>query len=254
LIITERRRFRIPLFFILFIIIFTTFLPHAGAQSLREDSCVIFPWNFDENEKDESSSASIISDLFEPQLIIDTRLIRKYVLDERFQVLRCKYGDIPAVDAIYLKSLGISDHNISRALFISMMAVFEHRYIDIKVPFFKYIRLPLTFEKDSVFKSRINHLPSDLYTHKLKKIVDDRDKLQHFFGSAYLAYASEAPSFALTFGDLIEWGEASFIVGGTDDIRDKRANNEGKSFGRDLLVIKTLLPSDYLTFSNQEGK
>ncbi|MBI5464835.1 MAG: hypothetical protein HY966_07795, partial [Ignavibacteriales bacterium] len=74
----------------------------------------------------------------------------------------------------------------------------------------------------------------------------DKDKLQHFFASAYLAYASESAELARTTGNLVEWAEAKFIVGGADDWRDRRSNEQGKSFGRDLLVVKTLLPTDYL--------
>jgi hypothetical protein len=158
------------------------------------------------------------------------------------------------IDAIYLKSLKIAEYNISRALFLSFMAVLEHRKIDVKMPIFKPLALPLTFEEDSIFSSRIKNLPAHVYADTPPGSYGDIDKLQHFFGSAYLSYVSEAPGFTRTAGNFIEWGEAIFIVGGTDDPRDKRANNQGKSFGRDLLVVKTLLPSDYLTFQYEERK
>ncbi|HLF20549.1 MAG TPA: hypothetical protein VI704_07150, partial [Bacteroidota bacterium] len=80
----------------------------------------------------------------------------------------------------------------------------------------------------------------------------DKDKLQHFFASAYLSYASESQDFTRTTGNLVEWGEANFVVGGADDPRDKRANKQGEAFGRDLLSVKTLLPSDYLTVTHEE--
>jgi hypothetical protein len=57
-----------------------------------------------------------------------------------------------------------------------------------------------------------------------------------------------------TTGNFIEWFEKYFVVGGADDPRDKRANKHGKSFGRDLLVVKTLLPSDYLTSPYDDRK
>jgi hypothetical protein len=192
--------------------------------------------------------------MYTPQIIADTKRIREYILDKRFQTLRTKYGDVRTIDAIYLKSLKIAEHNIARALFLSLMAVLEHRKVDIKMPIFKSLKIPLTFEEDSIFSARLNHLPTHMYADTPKDTGGDRDKLQHFFGSAYLAYTSEAPEFTRTVGDLIEWGEAKFVVGGTDDIRDKRANYQGECFGYDLLVVKTLLPSDYLTFPHEDGK
>ena len=114
--------------------------------------------------------------------------------------------------------------------------------------------MPLTFEEDSMFAARVNNLPSHVYADTQAGAAGDKDKLQHFFGSAYLAFASESPGLTRTTGDFIEWLESKIVVGGADDPRDKRANRQGKSFGRDLLVVKTLLPSDYLTFSPGESK
>jgi hypothetical protein len=158
------------------------------------------------------------------------------------------------IDAIYLKSLKIADYNIARGLFLSFVAVLEHRKIDVKMPIFKQLALPLTFEEDSIFYSRIKNLPSKVYSDTPPGSYGDIDKLQHFFGSAYLAFASESPGLTHITGDLIEWLEPILIVGGDDDPRDKRANNQGKSFGRDLLVVKTLLPTDYLTLPYEERK
>lgn len=211
-------------------------------------------WNFDERENSGFSLGVFLSDIFTPKLVSDTRRIRKYILDTRFQTLRERCGDMRTIDAIYLKSLKIADHNIARALFLSLMAVLEHRKVDVKLPIFNSMKLPLTFEEDSIFAARIKHLPIHIYADTPNTLEGDRDKLQHFFGSAYLAYASEAPEMTQTTGNIIEWGEAKFVVGGTDDLRDKRANKHGESFGRDLLVVKTLLPSDYLTFPREDGK
>lgn len=211
-------------------------------------------WDFDEAKSKGFSVGTFIADIFTPQIIIDTKLIREYIRDERFQILRSRCGDIRAIDAIYLKSLKIADYNIARALFLSFMAVIEHRKVDIKMPIFKSLALPLTFEADSLFSARRKNLPNHIYSDTPPGSYGDVDKLQHFFGSAYLAFASESPGLTGTAGNLIEWGEAKFIVGGDDDPRDKRANKQGRSFGRDLLVVKTLLPSDYLTFSYEDSK
>ncbi|MGD1044536.1 MAG: hypothetical protein ABR936_04295 [Bacteroidota bacterium] len=226
----------------------------ANAQCDDKKNTDGISWDFDEGKNKDFSVGTFISDIFTPQIILDTKHIREYIRDGRFQVLRSRCGDMRAIDAIYLKSLKIADYNIARALFLSFMAVLEHRKIDVKMPIFNSLALPLTFEEDSIFYTRIKNLPTQVYPDTPAGSNGDNDKLQHFFGSAYLAFASESPGFTRTTGDFIEWLEPKLIIGGTDDPRDKRANKQGKSFGRDLSVVKTLLPSDYLTFPYEDRK
>jgi hypothetical protein len=226
----------------------------ARAQCNDERDSEGLSWDYDGGENEEFPLSTFLSEILTPQIIIDTKRIREYIIDERFQILRNRCGDMRTIDAIYLRSLKIADYNIARALFLSLMAVLEHRNVNIKIPIVNSIRVPLTFEEDSIFDVRIRHLPSRVYKDTLNASKGDLDKLQHFFGSAYLTYSSEAPELARTLGNLIEWGEAKFVVGGSDDPRDKRANKQGESYGRDLLVVKTLLPSDYLTFSHEDSK
>jgi hypothetical protein len=226
----------------------------VNAQCNDEKNPNDLSWDFDEGKNKDFSVVTFVSDIFTPQIIIDTKLIRAYIRDGRFQILRGRCGDMRAIDAIYLKSLKIADYNIARALFLSFMAVLEHRKVDVKMPIVKSLALPLSFEEDSIFNSRMNNLPTQVYSDTPPGLHGDVDKLQHFFGSAYLVFASESPGLTGTAGNLIEWGEEKFVVDGTDDPRDKRANKQGKSFGRDLLVVKTLLPSDYLTFPHEDRK
>jgi hypothetical protein len=244
----------LKLAFVLTLFFLIMFLFEAHAQCNDEKSPDGLSWDFDEGKSEGFSIGTFLSEIFTPQIIIDTKHIRQYVLDERFQVLRNRCGDMRTIDAIYLKSLKIADYNIARALFLSLMAVLEHRKVEVKIPIVSSLKVPLTFEKDSIFSARIKHLPTQVYSDSPTILEGDRDKLQHFFGSAYLSYASEAPDFTRTLGNLIEWGELVFIVGGTDDPRDKRANKQGESFGRDLLAVMTLLPSDYLTFQHEDRK
>lgn len=200
-------------------------------------------WSFDDSEREGFSIVRFLGDAVTPELVKETRRIRTYVRDPRFLVLMKRCGDMRAVDAIYLRALKIAEHNVSRALFLSLMATLEHRDVNLKVPILGSIGLPLTFEEDSVFHARMINLPSSIYADTPPG--GDRDKLQHFFGSAYIAYASESKELARTSGELVEWGEAKFVVGGVDDARDRRANTHGERFGRDLLSVRNLLPSDY---------
>jgi len=232
----------------------SVFCSDINAQSVHVELSDSISWDYDGRDSKDRSVGAVASDIFIPKIITDTKLIRAYIRDERFQMLRERFGDMRAIDAIYLKSLKIADYNIARALFLSLMAVLEHRKVNLKLPILKLLDIPLSFEGDSVFYSRIRHLPARLYPDTPKGANGDRDKLQHFFGSAYLSYATEAPKFALTVGIIIEWGEATFVIEGSDDFRDKRANRQGGSFGRDLLVIENMLPSDYLTFPFEDRK
>ena len=202
-------------------------------------------WNFDEEEKEGFSLFRFLGDALTPDLIKDTRLIRTYVRDVRFGILKKRCGDMRSVDAIYQKALKISEYDIARALFLSLVATLEHRNVDVRVPILGEIGVPLTFEEDSLFRARQDNLPSKLYVDTPTGNHGDKDKLQHFFASAYLAYASESRELARASGNLVEWSEARFVVGGADDPRDKRANKQGERFGHDLLTVRNLLPSDY---------
>jgi hypothetical protein len=223
----------------------------AGSPSVRAQ-CDDAPgpdgltWSFDEG--DESFSlGDFVGGLFTPQLVTDTRRIREYVRDARFGELLRRCGDMRAVDGIFQKALKISEFNIGRALFLSMVGCLEHQNIQVEMPLVGAVELPLTFEADSLFTARLKNLPRRLYPDTPSNGAGDMDKLQHFFGSAYIAFVSGSPEFARSVGNAVEWGEAKMIVGGADDPRDKRANKQGEAFGHDLLYVKTLLPSDYLS-------
>jgi hypothetical protein len=237
---------------ILFAIGFLILLSHgtAMAQCDGKPGPDGLSWDYDEGEKDSYSLFKAIGNAFTPDLIKDTRQIRAYVRDARFGILMKRCGDARAVDAIYLKALKIAEHNLARALFLALMGTLEHRNVDLKVPILGSIGVPLTFEEDSMFNSRFRNLPSRLYSDTPPE--GDRDKLQHFFASAYISYASESRELARSGGNAVEWGEAQFVVGGVDDPRDRRANRHGERFGHDLLTVRNLLPSDYLNLPFEE--
>ena len=207
-------------------------------------------WQYDTGEKESFSLFKTIGNAFTPDLVKETRQIREYVRDARFSTLMKLCGEARAVDAIYLKALKIAEHNVARGLFLALMGTLEHREVNFKVPLLGVLDVPLTFESDSMFTMRFRNLPSRLYSDSPPE--GDRDKLQHFFASAYLAFASESRGVAQTGGNLVEWGEAQFVVGGVDDPRDRRANRHGERFGHDLLTVRTLLPSDFLNLPFEE--
>ena len=156
------------------------------------------------------------------------------------------------MNAIFSKSVKECDYNLKTALFSCLFSVLDHRYVTFKAPLGSTVNLPLTFETDSSFIVRVNHLPKRLYDDSPNTTVGDRDKLQHFFAGAYLAYLTDLPKLVEIIGNLIEWLEQRLVVDGLDDWRDKRANRQGASFGSALLYNKTSIPSEFIGSEKQE--
>ena len=196
-------------------------------------------WYYGLDDSSFFDSSSLLPELFQHQVHL-----KEFIRDPQFFRLRRKFGDTLAVDAIYDRAMLLSDGNVKEALWLSLFAVMDHQSIGLKIPFLGTIRIPLTFESDSVFKSRRTNLP--------KRVLDDlnrttdKDKLQHFFGSAFLAYETNSNALVEWIGDLLELGEDKFVIGGNEDPRDKMANAKGREFGLRLLKDETVLPSDIL--------
>jgi hypothetical protein len=242
-------------FHLLQVIAFVVLFAENGlGQKSASDDSLSSVWNFDQDSIHQTSLISLCTDKVQPQLLSDVQTVRAYIRDERFQKLRKQYDDVCAVDFIFLKALQTTGHDIKRALFVSFLAVLEHRVIHMKIPFHLTIPILLTFESDSSFIARLRHLPNNIYSDSPRGIARDRDKLQHFFGSAYLAYTLEQPAMVQVIGNLLEWAEPGMVAGGENDPRDKRANLQGEQFGRDISIVNTLLPSDYLTLPYKDVK
>lgn len=178
-----------------------------------------------------------------------TQDLKAYIRNERFQRLRSRFGDQRAADAIFLQAYRRAHGNTAIALLMATAATMDHRLVGIRVPLLKLF-LPLTNESAQEFATRIDHLPRQLYADSPPSSVGDRDKLQHFFGSAFVAYIFESRNAAARIGRFIEWGEDAFIVNGVLDDRDERANRHGQEFGLALLCHPSTsdlpLPSQFL--------
>ena len=182
--------------------------------------------------------------IYLPSFFKDEALLKRYLRDERFYSLRKRYNDTLAVDAIFDHAMLLTDGNVKQALLVSTFAVMDHRKLGFKVPVIGSVFIPLTFENDSTFSLRRTHLPKKVLKDNPR--ASDKDKLQHFFGSAFLTYATNSRSIVEWIGDLFEIGEDRFVLGGQDDPRDKLANAKGREFGLRLLKDPSVLPSDVL--------
>jgi hypothetical protein len=182
-----------------------------------------------------------------PKFLADVTQLKDYIRTDDFADLRRGAGDSRAVDALYVRARELSWGNTYEALLVSTLATMEHRRIGIRVPVIgPLLWIPLTSEFEDDFRSRLQSLPSRFYADTPPGIAGDRDKLQHFFGSAFLTYLLESRTGADRIGEFVEWGEERFVVDGVNDERDRRANWQGQQFGLKLLEDQGARPSGFL--------
>jgi hypothetical protein len=183
-----------------------------------------------------------INDFIFDNKFFKTRKLREFIRSDDFKKFKEKFGDRSAVDLIYKKALVLCDYNLADALLVSGLATLDHRKINFKLPILG-LKLPifLTSESENDFKKRVENLPA----HIFNDTINDKDKLQHFFLSAYLAYLNGGRKTADRVGILIEEGEKI----GLSLVRDERdilANRCGQSFGLSLHKNPFALPSRFL--------
>lgn len=182
-----------------------------------------------------------------PKNIQDGYRLKEYIVSDEFAAVRCEHGDASAVDALFERALTLSWNNYYEALLISFVATMDHRQFGVRLPVLgPLLWAPLTSEFPEEFAERVRALPSKLYADTPAGAAGDRDKLQHFFGSAFLTYVFESSEVAERFGTFVELGEEAFIVEGVLDERDFRANRQGAEFGLRLLEEEFTCPSSFL--------
>jgi hypothetical protein len=189
---------------------------------------------------------TVLSPFLLPKVLADTWTLRDYIRGEEFLEFRTRWGDRYSVDAIFDTAVRLCWNNTGLALLISFLASMDHRRVGVDIPVIgPLIWLPLTSEFEEEFHQRVERLPCGIYADTGPDGCD-RDKLQHFFGSAFLAFVTESREAAQRVGDFVEWGEGRFIVGGATDARDLRANHQGQMFGLALLNDHRSRPSAFL--------
>ncbi|MBA4313121.1 MAG: hypothetical protein C0417_10885 [Chlorobiaceae bacterium] len=193
---------------------------------------------------DSTDDASFIYSYFPPIFIQNGIELKSFVRSNIISDIRRQFSDLQSVDAIYIQAMKLTNNNTAISLLISTLACFDHRLVGLKVPVFA-LYFPLTNESEEEFKARVANLPRYLYADSPKNKIGDRDKLQHFFGSAFLTFIFESKSPAEELSRSIEVGEDAIIVDGALDERDMRANRHGQNFGLALIQNKFVLPSDY---------
>ena len=191
---------------------------------------------------------TFLSPLLVPKVLQDCFMLREYVRSEELVAARAAHGDLYAVDCVFDRAMRLCWNNVYEALLVSAFALMDHQRFGVRLPLIGAVFwFPLTSEFGGEFRARVDALPSRLYADTPPGDDGDRDKLQHFFGSAFLTALTESAAGADRFGLFIEWGEELFIVGGVNDERDVRANRQGQRFAQHLLSDPETRPSLFFT-------
>jgi hypothetical protein len=170
--------------------------------------------------------------------------ISSYIASEQFVDLRNEIGDISAADSIFAKAVNYTSGNISDALLALMLATVPYREVPIQIPLINVsVNFPLTSADEETFLMKNENLPRYLFFDTPQNEYGDKDKLAHFFGSAFLSYESHLFDMGKLIGYFVEAFEESFNVQSSVDLRDLDVNDYGRLFGTLLKENKELLPS-----------
>jgi len=170
--------------------------------------------------------------------------ISSYIASERFINLINGIGDVASADSIYIEAIKFNNGNISDALLTLMLATVPYREVPVQIPLINStIYYPLTSADQETFIKKNDNLPRYLFFDSPNNNYGDKDKLAHFFGSAFLSYESNVFDLGKLIGYFVEAFEESFNVQSRVDLRDLDVNEYGRLFGRLLKENKDLLPS-----------
>ena len=170
--------------------------------------------------------------------------ISGYIASEKFLEIKNKIGDVSAVDSIFIEAIKFTEGNISEALLALMLATVPYNEVPIQIPLFNStINFPLISADEETFLTKNENLPRYLFFDTPQTIYGDKDKLAHFFGSAFLSNESNIFDIGKLIGYFVEAFEESFKVQSSVDLRDLDVNEYGRLFGDLLKENKQILPS-----------
>lgn len=199
-------------------------------------------------------SVAFLSFPQQSKLSKSVNFISEYIASRSFLTLKKEIGDLKTVDSIFIKSCNHSNKDFSEALLALTFATVPYKEVPIQIPLLKVIvNYPLISASDSIFLLKNENLPRYIFFDSPADNYGDKDKLAHFFGSAYISYASNIFDLGDPIGYFVEVFEESFKVQSTIDERDLITNNLGNTFGKLLKRNKNILPSQIIilrTLSN----
>ncbi|HMN47607.1 MAG TPA: hypothetical protein PKD67_00565 [Ignavibacteriaceae bacterium] len=175
--------------------------------------------------------------------------ISEYIASEKLAEIRINVGELAATDSIFIDAIKFNELDYGDALLALMLATVPYNKVPIQVPILNSIvYYPLTSADDEIFLKKNNNLPRYLFFDTPQNDYGDKDKLAHFFGSAFLSYESNLFDIGKLIGYFVEAFEESFKVQSSVDPRDLDVNYYGRLFGSILKEDKSVRPSQILLF------
>jgi len=176
--------------------------------------------------------------------------LREYISDLPLPESRTRETDLQRLDEIYDHAVYLAEGDAKTALLASAWATLPYHRFPAVVPLLGWtVTVPVSTESVASYRRRLANLPGKLFLDSPPSL--DRDKLPHFFGSAWMQCVFNAPELVDTAGEMIELFEAVFKLEGSRDPRDIIANRLGICFAMYLQSRLAVRPSDiFRTINN----
>ncbi len=169
--------------------------------------------------------------------------LREHITKLEPQLHRSRESDLKRLDEIFERAVYLAEGDAMQALLILTWATLPYHRFPAVLPLLNWtITVPVSTETRAAFDRRLANLPGVLLKDSPPSL--DRDKLPHFFGSAWLQCAVNSPEIADAGGSLLEWMEEIFKLEGFRDERDIVVNRLGIIFGMQLQRQRAVRPSD----------
>ena len=161
-------------------------------------------------------------------------------------IIKNSNDDLIVVDSLFIKAVKFFNGDVSEALLALTFATLPFNKMPVTLPLLEYtIYLRLPAVNQPLFELKRENLPGLVYFDSGDKGGQDKDKVAHFFGNAFLAYNVSYFNLSKFLGIIVEMFESTFKVSGGIDKRDLQTNYLGEFFGYSLIKNPKLRPSQF---------
>lgn len=172
--------------------------------------------------------------------------ISDYVASDYFHNLKTNQDDLKLVDSIYTKALEFFNYDYSETFLCLTFATLPYNFIKSKFLFNTQLIIPLPSPSKKIFDKKVIQLPKKLFFDSPQNNFGDKDKLAHFFGSAFLRYNFGWFNLSKFMGIFVEQVEEKLFVNGSISGKDIVINHIGELFAETVKNNNKILPSDIL--------
>ena len=179
--------------------------------------------------------------------------LSKFIASDYFASLKKHSTDTELVDTLYLRSVKFYNNDLSESMLALTFACLPYKEMHLKIPVIQIMwTIPLPAVPSPLFDRKTKNLPSKLFADSPDNDFGDKDKLPHFFGTAFIEYNFSFFNISKFLGIFVEKFEETFYVQGAMDKRDLLIDRLGAKFGKGLKNNRNLLPSEL--FNNYSSK